>query len=157
MYTQLMFWNRWSYNIILFKTNAEKFCCSNMMSFMTFVEKEFAISKACVRTLQWHQNDRDGVSNHEHHNCLLNHLFRRRSQKTSKLRVSGLCEGNSPVTGEFHAQRASNAENVSIWWRHNEFTAVLFNIWLLHKRGWSVSAMFIYTSPSVHCIIYLHP
>ena len=25
---------------------------------------------------------------------------------------------NSPVTGEFHAQMASNAENVSIYWRH---------------------------------------
>ena len=33
-------------------------------------------------------------------------------------RVSGLCAGNSPVTGDFPAQRASNAENVSIWWRH---------------------------------------
>ena len=43
---------------------------------------------------------------------------RRRSKKTSKLRVTGLCEGNSPVTGEFPAQMASNAENVSIWWRH---------------------------------------
>ena len=47
-------------------------------------------------------------------------LFRRRSKKTSKLRVTGLCEGNSPVTGEFPAQRASNAENVSIWWRHHD-------------------------------------
>ena len=28
--------------------------------------------------------------------------------------------GNSPVTGQFPAQRASNAENVSIWWRHHE-------------------------------------
>ena len=27
--------------------------------------------------------------------------------------------GNSPVTGEFRAQRASNAETVSIWWRHH--------------------------------------
>ena len=44
---------------------------------------------------------------------------RRRSKKTSKLRVAGLCEANSPVTGEFSAQRASNAENVSIWWRHH--------------------------------------
>ena len=43
-----------------------------------------------------------------------------RSRKTSKLHVTGLCEGNSPVTGEFPAQRASNAENVSIWWRHHE-------------------------------------
>ena len=47
------------------------------------------------------------------------HLFRRRSKKTSKLRVTGLCEGNSPVTGEVPTQRASNAENVSIWWRHH--------------------------------------
>ena len=44
---------------------------------------------------------------------------RRRSKKTSKLRVTGLCEGNSPVTCEFPAQRASNAENISIWWRHH--------------------------------------
>ena len=29
------------------------------------------------------------------------------------------CEGNSQWTGEFPAQMASNAENVSIWWRHN--------------------------------------
>ena len=40
------------------------------------------------------------------------------SKKTSKLCVTGLCEENSPVTGEFPAQRATNAENVSIWWRH---------------------------------------
>ena len=48
----------------------------------------------------------------------LNRLFRRISKKTSKLRVTGLCAGNSPVTGEFPAQMANNAENVSIWWRH---------------------------------------
>ena len=42
-----------------------------------------------------------------------------RSNKTSKLRVTGLCEVNSPVTGEFTTQRASNAANVSIWWRHH--------------------------------------
>ena len=46
-------------------------------------------------------------------------LFRRRSKKTSKLRVTGLCMGNSPGTGEFPAQMASNAENISIWWRHH--------------------------------------
>ena len=47
-----------------------------------------------------------------------NRLFRRRSKKTSKLRVTGLCEGNSPMTSGFPAQRASNAEKISIWWRH---------------------------------------
>ena len=62
--------------------------------------------------LQWRHNGRDSVSNHQHHHCLLSHLFKRRSKKTSKLRVTGLCAGNSPVTGEFPAQRASNAENI---------------------------------------------
>ena len=63
---------------------------------------------------------RDSVSNHQPHECLLNRLFTRRSKKTSKLRVTGLCAGNSPGTGEFPAQMASNAENVSIWWRYHE-------------------------------------
>ena len=70
-------------------------------------------------SLQCRQNGRDGVSNHQPYDCLLNRLFRRRSEKTPKLRVTGLCEENSLVTGEFPAQRASNAENVSIWWRHH--------------------------------------
>ena len=70
-------------------------------------------------TLQWRHNGRDSVSNHQPHDCLLNLLFRRRSNKTSKLRVTGL-SGNSPGTGKFPAQMASNAENVSIWWRHHE-------------------------------------
>ena len=46
-------------------------------------------------------------------------LIRCWSKKTSKLRVTGFCAGNSPATGDFPAQRASNAENVSIWWRHH--------------------------------------
>ena len=71
------------------------------------------------RTLLWRHNGRDGVSNHQPHDCLLNRLFRRRSKQTSKLRVTGLCAGNSPGTGEFPAEMASNAENVSIWWRHH--------------------------------------
>ena len=44
---------------------------------------------------------------------------RRRSKKTPKLCVTLLCEGKSAVTGEFSEQIASNAENVSIWWRHH--------------------------------------
>ena len=47
-------------------------------------------------TLQWHPNGRDGVSNHQPHQCLLNCLFGHISKTTSKLRVSGLCAGNSP-------------------------------------------------------------
>ena len=78
------------------------------------------------KPLEWSHNGRDGVSNHQPCDCLLNRLFRRRSMKISKLRVTGLCEGNSPVTGEFPSQRAINAENISIWWRHHVYTASSF-------------------------------
>ena len=77
-------------------------------------------------TLEWRHNGYDGVSNHQPHNCLLNRLFRCRSRKISKLRVTGLCEGNSPMTGEFPAWRASNAENVSIWWRDHEICISIY-------------------------------
>ena len=40
-------------------------------------------------------------------------------KKTSKLHDTGFCAGKSPGTGEFPAQMASNAGNVSIWWRHH--------------------------------------
>ena len=49
-------------------------------------------------------------------------------KKTSKLRVTGLCAGNSPGTSEFPAQRASNAESVSIWWLHH-------GIWKCHLQN----------------------
>ena len=48
------------------------------------------------KSLHWRHNDHDSVSNHQPHDCLLNRLFRRRSKKTSKLCVTGLCVGNSP-------------------------------------------------------------
>ena len=71
-------------------------------------------------SLQWRHNGCDSVSDHQPHDCLLNRLFRRRSKKTSKLHVTGLCVGNSPGTGEFPpTQMASYEENVSIWWCHH--------------------------------------
>ena len=69
--------------------------------------------------LQWCHNKHDGISNHRHHDCLLNHLLRGISKKKSKLHITGLCQGNSLVAGELPTQRASNMENVSIWWRHH--------------------------------------
>ena len=73
-------------------------------------------------SLQWYHNEQDGVSNHRRLECLLNRLFRHRSKRISKLRVTGLCEGNSPVTGEPLTQRTSDAEFFSIWWRHRVLT-----------------------------------
>ena len=69
--------------------------------------------------LRWRHNEWDGVSNHQPHDCLLNRLSGRISKKTSKPRVTGLCVGNSPGTGEFPAQMVSNAETVSIWGCHH--------------------------------------
>ena len=82
-----------------------------------------------IHSLQWRYNGCDGVSNLQPHDCLLNRLFRCRSKKTSKLHVTGLCAGNSLVTGEFLAQMASNTENISIWWRHHVYP---FSLRLLH-------------------------
>ena len=55
-------------------------------------------------TLQWRHNECDGISNDRRIDCLLNRLFRCWSKKTSKLRLTGLCEGNSLVTSEFPEQ-----------------------------------------------------
>ena len=89
----------------------------------------------------WRHNGRGGVSNHQPHDCLLNRLFRRRSKKTSKFRVTGHCVGNSAVTGEFPAQIASNAENVSIWWRRhaNLWYADLWISYIRDNSGYELS------------------
>ena len=82
----------------------------------------FNVSFKYLKCCDKHYNDvimSVGVSNHQPPECLLNGLFSLRSTKASKLRVTGVCEGNSPVTGEFPTQRASNADNVSIWWHHH--------------------------------------
>ena len=103
-------------------------------------------SKWCqIQPLRWRHNGRDIVSNHQPHDCLLNRLFRRRSKKTSKFCVTGPCVGNSPGTGEFPAQMTSNAENISIWWRHHAHT--YFN-----EMGKPISSLERLTVRSV-CII----
>ena len=93
--------------------------CSVVIGYelMTWVPE--AGIKGIAGSLRSRHNERNSVSKDQPHDCLLNHLFTRRSKKTSKLRVTGFCAGNSPETGEFPAQRASNAENSSIWRRHH--------------------------------------
>ena len=92
---------------------------------------------SCKKSLQWRHNERDGVSNHQPHDYLLDRLFRGRSKNAWKLRATCLCEGNSPVTGEFPTQRASSAENVSIWWRHHVVRiCVLDLIFIIKNRSY---------------------
>ena len=91
--------------------------------------------RASRDSLQWRHNERYGVWNHQRLDCLLKRLFRRRSKKTSKLRVTG-------VWGEFTgyqwipAQMTSNAENVSIWWRLHNFASTIMSwvIWVPFYR-----------------------
>ena len=90
------------------------------------------------KSLRWRHNDGDSVSNHQLHDCLLSCLFGRTSKKTSKPRVTGLCVGNSPGAGEFPAQMASNAENVSIWWRHHVICILLWWTWTSACITWCV-------------------
>ena len=73
-----------------------------------FFREELSFRNLAVRKL-WHYGDviMDAIA------------FQIRSKKTPKRRVTGLCAGNSSGTGEFPAQMASNAENVSIRWRHH--------------------------------------
>ena len=78
-------------------------------------------------TLLWCHNECDGTSNHQHLDCLLKCLLKLRSKKASKPHITGLCEGNPAVTSGLPSQRTSNAENVSIWWRHHELTKATGN------------------------------
>ena len=104
----------------------------NAANYWSFVRNPLGTGGQDFTALQWCHNEGDDVSNHPRFDCLINRLFRRRSKKTPKLRVTGLCEGNPPVTGGFSSQRTSNAENVSIWWRH--------------QGKWNVS----------HCVVYCY-
>ena len=107
----------------------------------------------CYVPLQWCHNECDGLSNHWNLDGLLNRLSRCRSKKTSKLCVTGLCEGNIPVTGEFPSHWASNAENVSILWHHHALGNVHFysNFLSIFPFFWSTC---IYSSIYV-CINYV--
>ena len=99
--------------------------------------------------LRWRHNEPDSVSNHQPCDCLLKRLIRGRPKKTSKLRVTGLCAGNSPLTGEFPAQRASYAGNVSIWWHHHEQN------WERHWKG-PIRARVCLSVPQSHFGVLAH-
>ena len=106
---------------------ASIYVSSTWQSYMKYVRGNTMMTSSngnifCVTghfSLHWRHYDYDSVSNHQPHGCLLNRLLRPRSKKTSKLPVTGPLCGEFTGTGEFPAQRASYAENVSIWWRHH--------------------------------------
>ena len=95
----------WTLDIRISNVPNQKSSCEAMNAFLLGVNCVFYIpmlNQNCrlrhlIWSLQWRHNGLDGVSNHQPHYCLLNRLFRRRLMKTSKLRVTGLCEDRWPV------------------------------------------------------------
>ena len=84
-----------------------------------------------IDTLQWRHNERNDISNHQRLDCLLSRLFRCRSKKTPKLSVTGLGEGNSPVTVEFLAQKVRNIfpfDDFIMLWDPN-WTTLVVTVW----------------------------
>ena len=82
-------------------------------------------------SLHWRHNDHDDVSKLQPHGCLLNRLFQTQIKENIKAPRHWPLYGEFTGPGEFPAQRASNTENVSIWWRHH----VLNTYRVIH--GWS--------------------
>ena len=78
-----------------FQIKVSKLLVSYIYS-VTCISDTLTLFIAVHFSLRWRQNGRDSVSNHQPGHCLLSLLFGRRSKKTSKLRVTGLCVGNSP-------------------------------------------------------------
>ena len=115
-------------------------CCYNVLiNALILIKRSLIVYPlASFKPLQWGHNDRDGVSTHRCLDCMLNRLFRRRSKKTSKLRVTGPCEWKPPVTSGFPSQRASDAKNVSIWLHHHAICYIL----PLHNETWDVCRKF---------------
>ena len=82
-------------------------------------------------TLQWRHNERDGVSNHQPYDCLFMRLFRRRSKKKSKLRVTvssipywGITSyalDTSPQVSEasYRLSILSDSENIIVMYREH--------------------------------------
>ena len=70
--------------------------CWYIVNWLTKSSYSLTRVSSTIWLLQWRHNDHAGISNHQPHGCLLKRLFRGRSKKTSKLRVTGLCAGNSP-------------------------------------------------------------
>ena len=91
------------------------------------------------KSLRWRHNEHDSVSNHQPHDCLLNRLFGRRSKKTSKLRVTGLCAGihrgpvNSPHKGP--VTRKMFPFDDAIMYRSASSMCVYTNLYMDSERG----------------------
>ena len=73
-----------------------------------------------IYRLQWRHNERDGVSNHQPHHCLLRRLFKAQLKENIKAPRHWTLWGEFTDDRWIPRTKDSDAENVSIWWRHHE-------------------------------------
>ena len=111
--------------------------CSQQMPHGHFrVVRHVKKSPRWMLSLQWRHKGRDCVSNHQPHHCLFNRLFRRRSKKTSKLRVADpLCRefsGDRPVTRKmFPFDDVIMYESLSAFCQSNVAAVFMCYNWLI--------------------------
>ena len=103
------------------------------------IDKEATLQDEEMRTNASHYNDVIMSAMASQTTCA-SIVYSTVCSKASKLRDTDLCSGNSPVTGEFPEQRASNVQNVSIWWRHH-----------VNKYDWQSA-----TRPCAYLLAILH-
>ena len=108
LWKSILYSTKWSHCKLIWRSVAHKLYHSilNELAETWKDDKLWVWYQQIATPLHCNHNERDGVSNHRCLDCLPNRLFRRRSKKTSKRCVTGLCEWNSPVTGQFPSQRA---------------------------------------------------
>ena len=95
-----------SSNLVAIVIDGQQTTNAGVKYWIAYEQHKLPVKDGLYHLMNWYHyiwlcNERDGVSNHRRLDGMLNRLFRHRSKKTSKLRVTGLCEGNSPLTGEF--------------------------------------------------------
>ena len=118
--------------------------------------KVLCVAHALCRSRARHVSPEGAPSrDHQHLDCLFNCLLRRTSEKTSKLRITGPCEGNPPVTGGFHPPPPPDTSfedglntfmldnvadvSVSLWWicsfklDHELIKACVEYVWIFHE------------------------
>ena len=83
---------------------------------------DVAYSSFMSPTLHWHHNGRDGFSNHE-----TQPFTQAQIKENVKLCVTGLCVGNSPVTGEFPHKYP--VKRKTFWWRHHDGLGMQHTLW----------------------------
>ena len=92
---QIELWNGTRYNMLLLVLHVWRTVCyEKYLNSVNIYSLGYGLRdcKYFVKVpLQWRHNEHDGVSNHQPHDCLLNRLFRRRSQKIKAPRRWPLC------------------------------------------------------------------